>query len=100
MSDTNSQPPQPPAITVAVLRSWLDDFSDDCLVVLSSDGEGNRYSPLSDCSSVFYRAEPRTPWVGETFMDPEARDADGYTEEDYPTPPEDAVGCVVLWPMN
>jgi hypothetical protein len=45
------------------MRKLLGAFSDDAEVVLSKDGEGNSFSPLSDLSRGRYVAD--TTWCGE-----------------------------------
>lgn len=58
-------------------------------VVLSSDGEGNSYSPLSDFAEVDYQAE--TTWSGEVhFNEYEEEDPDAIFEPN----------AIVLFPIN
>lgn len=82
---------------VRELLSTLMDLPQDAIVVMSSDGEGNSYSPLSDVIRDHVYAADST-WSGEigfAKMTPEL-EADGYGEEDL----LDGVPCVVLYPTN
>lgn len=70
-------------------------------VVMSSDSEGNSYSPLSSISTASY--VPDSTWSGEVHLeelDDELR-KQGYSEEDVRKPGEDgAVAALVLVPTN
>lgn len=70
------------SMTVGQLCEALSGMDSDTLVVLSKDGEGNEFSPLSEVGKGRYRAD--TTWSGELI---EGED-DG------------AVKAVVLWPTN
>jgi hypothetical protein len=54
---------------VKELKRILDELTTYCLeskeweVVMSKDGEGNNFSPLSDTASYIY--EPDSTWSGE-----------------------------------
>ena len=76
-------------MNVGELKAALDELPDDMLVVMSKDGEGNRFSPLSDTAAPSWYV-PETTWSGEWWA-PEDHD---------PNPPEDAVASVILWPVN
>ena len=68
----------------------------DDIVVMSKDGEGNSFSPLSDISKASYEAD--TTWSGDIGLR-KLTDEDreqGYTEEDV----GQGEDCVVLWPTN
>lgn len=86
-------------MTVGELKTLLSGFPDDYHVVLSSDGEGNRYSPLSAGDPGFY--VPDSTWSGEVHQ--EMGDALDLNEND-PTYHHDlsveSANCVVLWPVN
>lgn len=75
------------AMTVGELKQALEKVPDDMPVILSSDGEGNSYSPLASWSAgLLYEAY--TTWYGEVHN---------------PTDPDDTVDgdpCLVLWPTN
>jgi hypothetical protein len=81
-----------PYMRVGNLRALLATLPDDLLIVLSKDGEGNSFSPLSDTgdpASTVY--EPESTWAG-LIVDTDEM------EEDEMAP--DAVPCLVLWPVN
>lgn len=74
-------------------------------VILSSDEEGNSYSPLADASEAMWRPEPDKAWTGDVSPLREEVEAlmagpnpQGWSEEDFP--PDDAVPCIVLYPLN
>jgi hypothetical protein len=80
-------------ITVKELRTQLDHLPDDYVVILSSDGDGNNFSPLSSVeTNGHYR--PTTTWYGEMVWhgddDPDAPVVD----------PAKDHACVILWPVN
>ena len=87
---------------VRELIEALNECDPEALVVLSSDGEGNRFSPVDgyDDRQVYI---PETTWSGSTKfaeLTPELEKA-GYDEEDCVDEDEtDAVPCVILWPVN
>jgi hypothetical protein len=74
------------AMTVGQLKAALTHYSDDTLVVMSKDGEGNEYSPLSEDSEGRYRAE--NTYSGEMVH------PDDYEESD------DLPLVCCLWPVN
>lgn len=84
-------------MNVGQLRAELESLPDDMIVVLSSDGEGNNKSPLSDTGEAMYRAE--TTWSGDTYPTPEQIASDDYYLE-FSQAPEDSVRALVLWPVN
>lgn len=63
------------------LRELLKGVSDDLLVVLQKDAEGNGYSPLAGGEVAVY--QPDSTWSGQVVE---------MTEDGDP--------CVVLWPVN
>ncbi len=66
-------------------------------VIMSKDGEGNNFSPLSDISCHSYEAE--TTWYGEIGLETltdELR-TQGFTEEDMRP---NGTKALVLWPVN
>lgn len=67
-------------VRVGALKRILEHFDDNDLVILSKDGEGNGFSPLSEAEDNHYEAE--TTWMGEMT-------GDGPGER-----------CVLLWPIN
>lgn len=72
----------------------------DCDVILSGDGEGNKFSPLAVDFSVGYY-EPDSTWSGE-FLDQAALSDPGYefTPDDVAAIKANNVKAVVLWPVN
>ena len=71
--------------TVAVLREALEGLADDLPVILSRDGEGNGYCPLSEADIWYY-----SPSTGDTVSD------DDLAEYGQP----DSVPALVLWPVG
>ncbi len=83
-----------PYMRVGNLRALLATLPDDMLIVLSKDGEGNGFSPLSDTSdpaATVYEAD--STWSGEIAHTDDA---------DYDDEPYDGAGvpALVLWPVN
>lgn len=76
-------------MTVGELIKELTDCPEDAVVVLSKDGEGNGFSPLSNHSAEHYRAE--NTYSGEL------RDSEYDEAEDGP---DGAIRAIVLWPAN
>lgn len=73
----------------------------DALVVMSSDGEGNSKSPLSEIGNTSVYVADST-WSGETYpaeLTQELADR-GFTEDDLAPEGSAAVPCVTLWPVN
>lgn len=50
-------------MNVKELKLALELYSDDTEIILSSDAEGNKYSPLSGMEDGAYT--PQTTWKGE-----------------------------------
>jgi hypothetical protein len=87
--------------TVGELIDYLATQPRDRKVVMSSDAEGNKYSPLADVDEAMYLAD--STWSGEAFMTDEQLDeriaeGGGWGEDD--RAPEDAERVVVLGPVN
>jgi hypothetical protein len=76
-------------MTVGELIKELAGCPGDALVVMSKDGEGNDFSPLSEVATGDYVAE--STWGGHL------RDSEYDEEEDGP---DGAVKAIVLWPTN
>jgi len=85
-------------MNVKELKILLSKCDDNDLVILSSDSEGNNYSPLSeDCDECVYEAESK--WSGRSGLR-ELTDeliSQGYSEEDLC---ENGVNSICLYPMN
>lgn len=77
------------ATNVGELRAELAGVPDDTPVILSKDGEGNGYSPLSSVSKD-YVYEPESTWSGEVH---------DTTDDEY-EPDDEDVRVVVLGPVN
>lgn len=77
-------------MTVKELIKQLSECNPDDLVILSSDGEGNDYSPLSDISLGRY--QKNTKWSGEFLQD---GDSWSGWEDD-----ENISRAVALYPIN
>jgi hypothetical protein len=84
--------------TVGELIDWLATQPRDRLVVMASDAEGNKYSPLADAEEAMYTAE--STWAGEVRPTPEAIAADDRFDPDEDGAPEGAIRVVVLGPTN
>jgi hypothetical protein len=78
-------------MTVKELRELLEQFDDDAIVIIASDGEGNSFSPLADTSEGHYI--PENGYSGD-FVDLD--DA----EEDEDINLDDAERAILLWPTN
>jgi hypothetical protein len=73
-------------MTVRDLINRLREYPPDAIVVMSSDAEGNTFSPLDDEMAVgLYR--PQTSWNGQ------------FRATDDESTRDDAVGAVALWPL-
>lgn len=86
-------------MTVARVREALTELSDDMIVVLASDAEGNSHSPLSCIDQAMYL--PDSTYSGDVYATPEELTEPGNDydpEED--AAPQDAVRCLLLGPVN
>ena len=86
-------------MTVRELITALSECDPDYLVVMSKDGEGNSFSPLSEAAGENNVYVPDCAWSGEAGIhhltpDLEAR---GFSDEDVRDEPN-GVRAVVLWP--
>lgn len=82
---------------VKELIEQLKECDPDSIVIMSEDGEGNGFSPLSEIDdSSNYLAD--STWSGEVGLRELTPDLEvrGYSEEDI----LDGEKCVVLWPIN
>lgn len=78
-------------ITVGELKLILDEYDDNRIVVIASDGEGNLYSPLGNVGWGVYFAD--SSWEGD-FVDVDD------LEDDDAINLEDSEPAIVLWPSN
>lgn len=76
-------------VTAGRLRAALADVPDDTPVIMSKDGEGNGYSPLSSVSKDCVY-EPLSTWSGEVH---------DTTDDEY-EPDDEDVRVVLLGPVN
>lgn len=74
-------------MNVRELKALLDTLDENALVVLSSDSEGNSYSPAASHDLCEYQAE--TTWRGYV----------SHPDDEEPMP-DTAVPALVLWPTN
>lgn len=81
-------------MTVKELKKLLEGCSDNAIVVLSEDGEGNGFSPLRSVKSQ------NTYCEGEIYLDEltDGLEQQGFTEENVRPPDEQYKSAVVLWP--
>ena len=73
-------------MNIKELKKILSEYPDDFEVIMSSDGEGNSFSPLADFGIGMYI--PDTTYSGEIWMGDEIKEEDGKEN------------CIVLWPTN
>ena len=86
------------------LIDLLSTLDQEAEVILSSDAEGNSYSPLASYDTGVYA--PNSTWSGDFYStndvvdeDEDADDEDDEDDEDC-GPPDNAIPAVVLWPTN
>lgn len=87
----------------------LKELPEDAIVVLSSDEEGNSYSPLASYNTN-YMYIPDSDWSGEIKikeLTPELikhgyteEEVYGYTEYDDDEPDTNGIPALVLWPTR
>jgi len=80
---------------VKELIELLQEQDQDSLVIMSKDGEGNRFSPFSDLGDYLYT--PDSTWSG-SILNPE--DQDEYHEDDWSDMLANSQAAVCLWPVN
>ena len=86
---------------VSELKNILSTIPDEAVVVMSSDGEGNNFSPLSSYTHKDIMYVPDSTWSGEIWSEEDEREWDGDIPDDAEVaPPANAVKCVILWPVN
>jgi hypothetical protein len=78
-------------ITVGELRAALEGYSDDTLVVLAEDGDGNSFSPVVDITNGNYIAEDE--YNGDFVSEEDAA-------EDEDINLDGSSPAVVLWPAG
>jgi len=84
-------------MTVKELKEILKDVDDNRIVVMSSDGEGNSFSPLCnlDDESTYLADSTWSGEVGIEKLTPELK-KQGYTKDDI----KGGIPALVLWPTN
>ena len=82
------------------LIKMLEFLDKEAEVIMSSDGEGNSYSPVADVSTDYIYV-PDSTWSGEIHIKCLTGETlgHGYSEEDLYVG-DDATPCVVLYPTN
>ncbi len=85
-------------MTVKELRKLLEGVDENRIVIMSSDGEGNSFSPLADVNAENQSYAEDSTWSGEVGFEvlTEELKKDGYEEGDVTK----GVPCIVLWPTN
>lgn len=81
-------------ITVKELKEIINDLSDETPIVMSSDGEGNNYSPLAGyCTGVYV---PESTWAGQFYdsAEFESECKEGYCDAG------SAITALCIWPTN
>lgn len=87
-------------LTIGDLKELIKDLPDTMQVIMSSDGEGNSFSPLD--SHAVGKYTPESTWQGEWWQDPTGEpgfNPEDWDEEDL-TAPEDGVDAICFWPVN
>jgi len=85
---------------VSELITVLNDYPGDSIVILSSDGEGNDYSPVSDLSGALY--EEGDSCRGDVYMDftDEELEEEEMDKNEWLDRKTTMSKCVVLYPKN
>lgn len=77
----------------------LKKLDPNALVVISSDGEGNSYSPLCDDFGIG-RYKAQTTWMGELVSEDDFNDNPDYYDNDLDTYLSGSVPAIILYPIN
>jgi hypothetical protein len=90
-------------ITVGKMREWMAEAKDSDVVILSTDSEGNDFSPLLEWGARRYQED--TDAHGQTLPTEEEMAefrAQGVDEDDLPEewPHADTYSAFVLWPRR
>ena len=89
------------AMTIGDLKKQLEQYDDnDVVVVMSKDGEGNNFSPLSDIEEKIY--VPNSTWSGDVYPIEITKEMidEGWEEDDDQHNNPEAKKAIVLWPVN
>jgi hypothetical protein len=84
-------------LTVGALKKALKGVSNDTVIVIAIDPEGNAYRAIEDATSGYSFDEQTTGFgeIGLTELDETLKLA-GYSEDDVM---EGGVPCLLLWPL-
>ena len=85
-------------IKVKELINMLQKEDPEAVIIMSSDGEGNNYSPLSDLGDIDY--VPDGTCRGDIYMRELTKEdiEQGFTEEDLGPDDPERVKAIVLYP--
>jgi hypothetical protein len=86
-------------IKVKDFKKLLELYNEEDIIVMSSDGEGNNFSPFSDMEKVIY--VPINEYSGEIYnreLTKEMRE-NGWSDEDL-YDGNDGINAIVLYPIN
>lgn len=90
-------------VNITTLMQMLSELlaeHGDLDIVLSSDGEGNSYSPITQGYTVGWYV-PDCTWSGEFHSDDEIEECtEEYDDEDKEHFREYGVRAMILWPVN
>lgn len=84
-------------MTVQELIEMLEQYDPTALVVISSDPEGNSYSPIEDIEEGFFDTKESTYYSEEEFLGVTPEDEYIEDDEDSVKKPH-GVPCVAIWP--
>ena len=86
-------------MTVSELIKKLSGLDPDSIVIMSSDGEGNNYSPLCD-SFGYSRYKADTTWSGELVSELNFNEDPDYYDNNLEEYLSGSVPAVILYPIN
>lgn len=88
-------------VTVKELKEILNNVEDDAIVVLSSDEEGNSFSPLHNSIGI-YNYEPNENDRGEVYPRELTEELikRGWSESDLGEDKEKLLKCITLYPCH
>jgi hypothetical protein len=84
-------------MNVGQLREILSEHSDETIVVMSSDAEGNSYSPLAGVGRMKYLAESTYSGIVYDAEELASEIKDGWLDQEEA---DELVDAVTLWPTN
>lgn len=86
-------------MNVKELKRELDNLPDDMEVILQSDAEGNKYSPLRLCDSEAIYV-PRAPWYGDVYPTDSTAFDNGLESDMWEFLKQSKPRCLVMAPVN